>query len=101
MGKARLARKPKSQAGSSQLMVRLDKDSKQALSRAASLRGMSMSDYVRSVTVAQARRDVQAARSQTISLTPAEQLAFWNALQEPVRLTSAQRQLGAIMRGDA
>jgi len=82
-------------------MVRLDKDSKQALSRAAELRGISISDYVRSVTVAQARRDVQAARTQTISLTPAEQLAFWNALQEPPRLTSAQKHLGAVMRGDS
>jgi uncharacterized protein (DUF1778 family) len=82
-------------------MVRLDEDSKTYLSQAAELRHLSISDYVRTVTVAQARREVQAARVQTILLSPDEQLAFWSALNEPVRLTAAQRRLGAIMRGEA
>ncbi len=82
------------------LMVRLDDESKECLSRAAKLRGISLSDYVRVVTVPQARREVQAAREQTISLTSEEQLAFWKALAEPVKLTEAQRRLGAIMRGE-
>lgn len=81
-------------------MVRLDEDSKAVLSQAAGLRQVSVSDYVRTVTVAQARREVQASREQTISLTPDEQLAFWQALNEPVKLTDAQRRLGAIMRGE-
>ena len=85
----------------SPLMVRLDEESKACLVEAAQLRKISLSDYVRSVTVAQARREVAAARDRSISLTPDEFLEFWHALREPVRLTPAQKKLGAIMRGDA
>ena len=85
----------------SPLMVRLDEESKAVLSRAAELRRISVSDYVRAVTVAQARKEVLAAREQVISLTPEEQLAFWNALNEPPKLTDAQRRLGALMRGES
>jgi len=83
----------------SPLMVRLDAASKAVLSEAAKLRGISLSDYVRTITVAQARREVEAARGQTIALSPGEQLAFWRALSEPVSLTPAQRELGKLMRG--
>ena len=85
----------------SPLMVRLDDESKAALSRAAELRGISVSDYVRQVTVTQARKEVAAAAVQTIVLTPEEQLAFWHALSAPVKLTPKQRKLGKIMRGDS
>ena len=85
----------------SPLMVRLDNESKDFLSQAAELRRISVSDYVREVTVAQARREVLAARQQTIALAPPEQLAFWKALHEPPRLTKAQRRLGALMRGQS
>ncbi len=88
-------------APASPLMVRLDHDSKACLQEAAKLRQVSVSDYVRLVTVAQARREVLAARDQTIRMTPEEQLAFWNALHEPVKLTPAQRKLRAVMRGEA
>ncbi len=83
----------------SPLMVRLDAESKQAVADAAQLRRISVSDYVRTVTVAQARREVASARDQTILLSPDEQLAFWLALQAPARLTAAQKRLSAIMRG--
>ncbi|QJW96634.1 type II toxin-antitoxin system TacA family antitoxin [Frigoriglobus tundricola] len=86
-------------AGASPLMVRLDAASKSVLARAAELRGISVSDYVRQVTVAQARKEVEAAGSQTIAMTPAEQLAFWAALNAPVKLTAAQKKLGKLMRG--
>jgi uncharacterized protein (DUF1778 family) len=82
------------------LMVRLDAESKQALTAAAELRRISVSDYVRTVTVAQARREVASARDQTILLTPDEQLAFWQALQAPPKLTTAQKRLAALMRGE-
>jgi uncharacterized protein (DUF1778 family) len=82
------------------LLVRLDEASKTFLTRAAELRGISVSDYVRTVTVAQARKEVQAAREQTIALTPEEQLTFWNALNTPPVLTDAQRRLGKLMRGE-
>ncbi len=80
-------------------MVRLDEESKQCLAEAAALRQVSLSDYVRTVTVAQARREVRAAHEQVIALTADEQLAFWNALNESPKLTVAQRRLGATMRG--
>lgn len=86
-------------ASSSPLMVRLDAESKQALTAAAELRRISVSDYVRTVTVAQARREVASAREQTILLSADEQLAFWQALNTPSKLTPAQKRLGAIMRG--
>ena len=85
----------------SPLMVRLDRESKTALSRAAGLRKMSVSDYVRSVTVAQALKEVSATAEQTISLTADEQLAFWSALNAPVKLTPAQKKLAKLIRGDS
>jgi uncharacterized protein (DUF1778 family) len=85
---------------SASLMVRLDPDSKTFIARAAELRHVSVSDYVRSIVVAQARREVQAAEQQMIALTPAEQQEFWQALQEPAALTAAQQALGALMRGE-
>jgi uncharacterized protein (DUF1778 family) len=96
----RASRLPKGPARiAAPLMVRLDAESKTALGAAAALRGISVSDYVRTVTVAQARREVEAARLQTIALTPQEQLDFWTALEAPVRLTTAQQRLGKVMRG--
>jgi uncharacterized protein (DUF1778 family) len=81
-------------------MVRLDPDSKTFVARAAELRHVSVSDYVRSVVVAQARREIQAAEERVVTLTPAEQLEFWQALHEPTVLTPAQRALGALIRGE-
>ncbi len=95
-GPLKTAKKPR---GAAPLMVRLDDDSKRALQAAAALRQVSVSDYVRTVTVAQARREVQAATGHTISMTPEEQLAFWTALQSPARLTAPQRELSRVMRG--
>ena len=74
----------------SPLMVRLDEESKDVLARAAELRRISVSDYVRQVTVSQARKEVVAAAEQTIAMTPDEQLAFWTALNEPAKLTPAE-----------
>ena len=101
MPKSVTKRPVKKSIPTSPLMVRLDAQSKQALLRAAELRGISVSDYVRTVTVAQARREAAAAEEQIVRLAPEEQLAFWTALQETPRLTPAQRQLGKLMRGEA
>jgi uncharacterized protein (DUF1778 family) len=84
----------------SSLMVRMDLVSKGILTAAADLRQMSVSDYVRSVMVQQASRELAAADSRTIAMTPDEQLRFWNALAKPPKLTSSQNKLGAIMRGE-
>jgi uncharacterized protein (DUF1778 family) len=101
MATTRSSQEPKKGQRSSPLMVRLDDQSKSYLVQAARLRRISVSDYVREVTVAQARREVLAARESTILLTPEEQLAFWTALNETPVLTDAQRRLGAVMRGEA
>ena len=68
---------------------------------AAEMRRVSVSDYVRSVVVRQAEREVAAAKSQTIAMTADEQLQFWTALAKPPKLTKSQKALGAIMRGEA
>ncbi len=101
MATRRASHQPKKARASSPLMVRLDAESKAFLTQAAELRQISISDYVRTVTMAQARKEVRAAREQTLSLTAEEQLAFWKALSETPRLTEKQRQLGALMRGEA
>ena len=88
-----------STTATSPLMVRLDAESKQVLAAAAELRQISVSDYVRTVTITQARREVASASNQSIQLSAEEQLMFWQALQAPARLTPAQKRLGAIMRG--
>ena len=84
---------------STQIMVRLDEESKSCLAKAAELRKVSISDYVRMVTVAQARREVNQAEQNTISLTSEEQLTFWQALSATPELTKVQRELGRSMRG--
>src|SRR5437870_2040428 len=100
MAKTRTASSARKNGAASPLMVRLDRESKEYLAQAAQLRRVSVSDYVRTVTIAQAKKEVQAARERTILLTPEEQLAFWNALNETPRLTPAQRKLGKVMRGE-
>ena len=85
----------------SSLMVRLDEQAKALLQAAAELRQVSVSDYVRSVMVQQASRELSAAQSQTIAMTPDEQLQFWQALSKPPKLTKAQKKLGKVMRGEA
>jgi uncharacterized protein (DUF1778 family) len=85
---------------STRLMVRLDAVSKDHIARAAKLRHVSISDYVRTAVVAQAPRELSAAEQRMIALTPDEQLAFRQALNEPAQLSDAQQALGALMRGD-
>lgn len=82
-----------------QVLVRLDSSSKEFLRKAAELRRISVSDYVRQITVTQARREVEEAGCDTIALTRDEQMRFWKALNAGPKPTRAQRELSAIMRG--
>lgn len=82
------------------LMVRMDSASKALITSAAGMRGISTSDYVRTVVVGQARRELEEARTKVIALSADEQLLFWTALQKPGRLTKRQRKLGELMRGE-
>jgi uncharacterized protein (DUF1778 family) len=101
MTRLRPSRQPKKARRPSPLMVRLDEASKVLLTQAAELRHISVSDYVRQVTVAQARKEVLAAREQTLALTPEEQLTFWTTLNDLGPPTDRQRRLGAAMRGES
>src|SRR5690242_6907942 len=101
MAKSRTPRQPGKSRPASSLTVRLDEESKASLVQAAALRGISVSDYVRAVAVAQARNEMAAAREQTTAMTLEEPLAFWTALSKPAELTDAQRRLGALMRGES
>ena len=89
--------KPKS----ANLMVRLDPAGKAVIERAAAHRHLSTSDYVRTVMVAQADKELREAQDNTIALTPSEQEAFWTALQADAELSPKQRSLGRVMRGEA
>jgi uncharacterized protein (DUF1778 family) len=99
MANTRVSNRKKPKPPAAALMVRLDRESKNFLVRAADLRRISISDYVRAVTVAQAKREVLADRQQVIALTPDEQMEFWEALNQRPRLTPAQKELGKVMRG--
>src|SRR5436309_2392171 len=99
MSSARSSAKQKRVVKASSLMVRLDPASKEALTKAARLRRVSISDYVRMVTIEQARHEISAAEEQTLVLSPVEQLAFWKALNDSPRLTPAQKRLSKVMRG--
>src|SRR5687767_9468812 len=90
---ARRSNRKRSAAKAANLMVRVDAAAKHVVARAATLRGVSTSDYVRQVVVTQARREVEEARTRTMLLSPEDQLAFWRALQEPVTLTRRQIEL--------
>ena len=100
MLKSRKSGKSQKTAKTSSLMVRLDVESKRLLSEAARLHRISVSDYVRTVTVSQALREISAARENVIVLSPEDQLSLWNALNETPKLTLAQRRLGKMMRGE-
>ena len=82
------------------LNMRLDKAGKEAIVRAAALRRISISDYIRAVLVKQAEREMSASGQQLVALSPAEQLDLWNALHAPVKLSARQRRLGRLMRGE-
>lgn len=83
------------------LQARLDPESKQVIAEAARLRRLGLTDYVRSVLVPAARKEVEQAKNNVVQLTADEQMQLWDALQSPPRLTAAQKHLGELMRGEA
>jgi uncharacterized protein (DUF1778 family) len=101
MARSRSSGSSKKTGETSSLVIRLDEDSKSALVRAAELRRISVSEYVGAVTVAQARKEIQAAREHILAMTPEEQLEFWSALDRTGPLTGPQKQLVGLMRGES
>src|SRR5437016_1106654 len=80
------------------LLVRVDRRSKELLRKAAEARGLSVSDYVRSRIVPLARQDVVEADTGVLKLSRDDQIALWQALQNPPPPTDAQRALGKLIR---
>lgn len=87
-------------SATSTLMVRLDGASKAALVKAAQLRRVSVSDYVRQTSVPQAQKEIDEAETGVIRLSPENQLKLWKLINAPVKLTASQKRLGRIMRGE-
>jgi uncharacterized protein (DUF1778 family) len=101
MARSRSSKRTTTNDPVSPLIISLDEESKRLLTKAAELRRIGVNDYVRTVTVAQARKEVLASREQTISLTPEEQLSFWRALGGTSKLTAAQKRLSKVMRNES
>lgn len=80
------------------LLVRFDRSGKTLVQRAAAARGLSVSDYVRTRIVSMARQDIVEADTGMLRLAREDQIVFWQALQHPPAPTSAQRQLGELVR---
>jgi len=97
-GKRTVRRKRASTSKDANLLVRCDSGTKKMLERAASVRGLSLSDYVRSRIVPLAKQDVEEADAGVLRLPREAQIAFWQALQNPPEPTEAQRELGRRVR---
>jgi uncharacterized protein (DUF1778 family) len=80
------------------LLVRFESETKSLVLKAASLRGLSLSDYVRTRIIPLARQDVDEAETGVLRLAKQDQIAFWQALQHPALPTRAQRELGKLVR---
>ena len=80
------------------VLVRFDKRAKSLVRRAATLRGISVSDYVRSRIVPLAEQDVEEAETGVLRLRKEDQIALWQALRQPARPTKAQTALGRLIR---
>jgi hypothetical protein len=55
---------------------------------------------VHGAAIPQAQRKPSADRENVIVLSPKDQLALWNALNETPELTPAQKRLSKMMRGE-
>lgn len=80
------------------LLVRFDRVDKVLVQRAAHLRGLTLSDYVRSKILPLARQDIEEAGFGVLRLPKEDQVAFWRALQHPPAPTKTQRALGRLVR---
>lgn len=83
------------------LQTRLSAEDKRAIQQAAALRRLAVSEYLRQVLVPLAKREVASAEHAVIELSDDEQLALWQALEAPAKLTKAQKKLARLMRGEA
>lgn len=85
-------------AKTTSVLIRFDAKRKARVRRAAELTGLSVSDYVRLRIVSIAERDIEEAVTGVLRLKRGDQLALWQALQNPPAPTKKQRALGALIR---
>lgn len=78
--------------------ARLDPISKSFLEQAAKLRGISQTDYLKAILIPFAKQEVLDAEKGGIKLSTQEQEEFWDALNEPVKLTKNQKKLSKKMK---
>lgn len=95
---SKTARAKKLPSKTASLLVRFDRQAKGIVQRAATVRGLTVSDYVRSRILTLATQDVEESESGLLRLAKADQIAFWQALQHPPAPTPAQRALGKLVR---
>ena len=89
---------PMATAKNANLLVRFDRGAKAMVQRAASLRGLNVSDYVRSRILPLAKQDLDEANTGVLRLPREAQIAFWQALQQLPAPTRRQRKLGRLVR---
>lgn len=85
-------------AATSIFQARLDPVSKSFLEKAAKLRGISQTDYLKAILIPFAKQEVLDAEKGGLKLSKSEQIEFWNALNEPVKLTKNQKRLSKKMK---
>lgn len=94
----KVAAKPPRASSKDENLLRFGSAGKRLVQGAAAIRGVNVSDYVRSRIVTLARQDVEEADTGVLRLSREAQIAFWQALQRPPAPTAAQRKLGALIR---
>ena len=80
------------------MLVRFDREAKSLVQRAATVRGLTDSDYVRTRVLPLAQQDVEESKTGVLPLTKEDQIVFWQALQHPPTPTRPQRALGKLVR---
>lgn len=73
--------------------ARLDPGSKSIIEKAAKLRGISQTDYLKAILIPFAKQEILEAENGGVKLSKIEQSEFWQALNEPVKLTINQKKL--------
>jgi len=82
------------------IQARIQPENKEIIVKAAKLRDIPLSDYIRSVTLEQARKEVASQENLILQLTAEEQLNFWQAIDNEPVLTKKQKELGKLMKGE-
>lgn len=83
------------------LQARVKPAAKDLVVKAAQKRDVAVSDYIRSVIVEQAEREVQGAEQDILLLTANEQRQLWEMLDVDCEINEGQVKLAKLMNGEA